>query len=327
MTFSSTDNTTFTVGNLATYTTPFGGVRLHGQRRRCPGPLRSGGNRLTVGQLHCPVGQRPADDRPRFSDHHPATEPVSSVGVTFSKPIDPTTFTTAALNLTRDGVPVLLGSDVTITTTDDTTFSINGLTSYTTPPAPYSLTINAADVKDLAGNPGTGSQSIDFVVQAPVVDTGPQIVGFQRFGVHNQPTLLVLTFDRQLDPASAGNPNNYLIYGPGRPIGGPKNVLLPILSGVYDSANKTVTLVMARPLYLYGQYRIVVLGTGPHPITDLNGVALDGESNGVPGSNFATLFGREILAGVTPTSGTLKTKGIPARAPLLATYRHYQIGG
>ena len=114
--------------------------------------------------------------------------------------------------------------------------------------------------------------------------------------------MLVLTFDRQLDPDSAGNPNNYLIYSPapGRRIGTAHDRLVPILSGVYNSANKTVTLVMAKPLYLHGQYRIVVRGTGSHPITDLNGVPLDGKTNGVPGTNFTTIFGREILVGITP---------------------------
>ena len=62
---------------------------------------------------------------------------------------------------------------------------------------------------------------------------------------------------------------------------------------------------MAKPLSLSRQYRIVVRGTGSTPITDQNGVALDGKSDGQPGTDFTTTFGREILKGVTPTSGTL----------------------
>ncbi|MFI5455955.1 MAG: Ig-like domain-containing protein [Isosphaerales bacterium] len=320
VTFTSSDNTTFTVGGLSTYTTAFGSYVFTVSAAGVKDPSGTAG---TGSQSVDFTVQSP--NAPPTISHispitSPRTEPVSAVGVTFSKAIDPTTFTTADLTLTRDGAPVTLGPDVTFTTTDDITFSIGGLASYTTPPAPYSLTISAAGVKDLAGNPGIGSQSVDFTVQAPVVDTGPQVVGLQRFGVHNQPTLLVLTFDRQLDPVSAGDLNNYLIYSPGRHrrIGTAHDVLVPIFSGVYDSANRTVTLVMARPLYLFGQYRIVVRGTGPNPITDQNGVALDGKSNGIPGSNFTTIFGREILVGVTSTT-TPTTKA--------ARYQHYQIGG
>ena len=57
--------------------------------------------------------------------------------------------------LTRDGTPLALGSDVTISTRDNITFSIGGLTSYTTPPGSYQLTVSAAGVTDPAGNPGT----------------------------------------------------------------------------------------------------------------------------------------------------------------------------
>ena len=218
---------------------------------------------------------------------------------------------------------------VTFTTTDDTTFAIGGLTSYTTAPGSYGFTINAATVKDQDGVQGTGSQSVDFVVQAAPVNPGPEVVGLQRFGFHAQPTLLVLTFSTQLAPASAVNPNNYHVYAAGHDgkLGTADDVPVPIMSGYYNSANRTVTLVMAKPLSLYKRYMIVARGTGPTPITDLNGVPLDGKANGVPGSDFVSKFGREIFVLSPPSTGSAIMKN-PATVSNKKSgpLRSYQIG-
>ena len=50
-------------------------------------------------------------------------------------------------------------------------------------------------------------------VAAPAVD-GPTIELVQRFGIHMQPTVLVVSFNEALDPASAVNLNNYKITDP-----------------------------------------------------------------------------------------------------------------
>ncbi len=97
---------------------------------------------------------------------------VDTADVTFSQPLDPTTpLTVANLTLTKNGTPVTLDPAlVTITTTDNTTFHITGLSNYTTPPDPtapgdtYVLMVDPTNLKDLAGNVGTtaGSKSSTF---------------------------------------------------------------------------------------------------------------------------------------------------------------------
>jgi hypothetical protein len=212
--------------------------------------------------------------------------------------------------------------NVTSTTTVASTVSSAGVARNTTPPGSNVATVSAAAVKDSAG---TGSQSVISIAQTPAVDTGPQIVGLQRYGVHGQPTVLVLTFVGQLDVrelnSGVGDLTNYLVYSPGRNgrLGTAHDVLDPIAGASYNAANNTVTLVLYRPLYLYGQSRIVVRGTGPNPITDLNGVPLDGAGNGTPGTDYVATFGREILAGpVPPVSSRPPTKP--------SIYQHYQVG-
>ncbi len=326
VTFTTTDDTAFTIGGLAPYTTALGSYVFTVSAAGVTGQngLPGTGSQsvsFTVQSVNAPptiLSIAPVTT--------PRTDPVTSVNVTFSKPLNPTTFTIAALTLTRDGVTVPLGPDVTFTSTDNQTFTIGNLAGYTAPLGSYVLTINAASVTDTRGNHGEGSQSVDFTVQAP--DTGPRVVGLQRYGFHDQPQLLVLTFNEQLDPDTAGNPNNYLVYSPGRNgyIGSPQDVLDEIMTGYYNSTNNTVTLVMAEPLRLSQLHRIIVVGTGPTAITDVNGVALDGQSNGVPGSNYSTIFGRGILVGPTYTGDTITsppTKKIP---PYARPFQHYQIG-
>jgi len=224
----------------------------------------------------------------------PRNTPVSSVDVTFSKAIDAATFTTANLTLTRNGSAVTLGPEVTVTQVDATHFTVGGLASATTPTGSYVLTVNGAGITDLAGNAATGSQSVDFTVQS--ADTGPQVVSVQRFGFHAQPTSVVITFNQDLNPTSASNPNAYEILAPGTA----GNVAVPIASATYDAATRTVTLVPAYRLYLYEEYLLVVQGTGSNAITDVNGVALDGKANGQPGSDYMAAFGPQDLAGPAP---------------------------
>ncbi len=101
----------------------------------------------------------------------PRSLPVSSISVTFSKAINPTTFNTTALALSFNGGPNLITpGSVTITPSSGTTFVIGGLDSLTTNGGSYSFTVNSAALTDLAGNKGQGSQSVGFVVQAGVPD-------------------------------------------------------------------------------------------------------------------------------------------------------------
>jgi hypothetical protein len=103
----------------------------------------------------------------------------------------------------------------------------------------------------------------------------------QRFGFHEQPTTLVLTFDRPLDPARAQNVSSYRIIA----LRGLRRSIA-IKSAVYDAATRTVTVSPARRLNVHFRFRLTVLGTGLTGLADASGVLLDGRSSGDPGSNF-----------------------------------------
>jgi hypothetical protein len=106
----------------------------------------------------------------------------------------------------------------------------------------------------------------------------------RRFGIHAQPTTLVLTFDKPLEPTLAQDSANYRIVelgGSGRPIG--------IKAAVYDSATQTVTLSPVHHLNLHDRFRLTVVGTGANGLTDTSGDLLDGRGDGDRGSDFITI--------------------------------------
>ena len=80
--------------------------------------------------------------------------PVSSLNVTFSEPIDLSTFNFSSISLTRDGSPNLISADsgITVTAVASNTYSINGLQGLTAPTGNYQLTLNGAGIYDLWGN-------------------------------------------------------------------------------------------------------------------------------------------------------------------------------
>jgi streptogramin lyase len=134
------------------------------------------------------------------------------------------------------------------------------------------------------------------IVTQPGVD-GPIVTSFQRFGIHRQPTRLVLTFNEALDPARAENPANYVLVAPG-PNGeftGPHAHVIPISHIIYDPVNLTVTLIPDHRLSIYHRYQLTVIGMPPSGLTDTDGRFLDGAKTGQPGSNFVAIVDKAIL--------------------------------
>jgi hypothetical protein len=111
------------------------------------------------------------------------------------------------------------------------------------------------------------------------------VTGVKRFGLHAQPTTLVLKFDEQLEPGRAQNVSNYEIVA----LGGSRGSV-HIKSAVYDAARRTVTLRPVHRLNLHNRFRLTVVGSGPRGITDTSGDLLGGQGNGDPGSNFVTIL-------------------------------------
>jgi uncharacterized repeat protein (TIGR01451 family) len=145
-------------------------------------------------------------------------------------------------------------------------------------------------VPDLEQSNNTASAAIT-VTQAPP----PTVVSLQRFGYHEQPTVLVLTFSEPLDPARAEDLGNYQLTLIAH--GGKLHLPVPLTGAVYNATADTVTLHPSRLLKLKFHYELVVNGSTPTGVSSASGVLLDGVGNGLPGSNFVRLFGGDILAG------------------------------
>ncbi len=89
---------------------------------------------------------------------------VQSQNVTFSEPIDPNTFDDNALTLTRNGGPNLITSAVTVARQSPTNFQIQNFNWVSGYDGAYALTVDATKIKDLAGNPGTASASVTWIM-------------------------------------------------------------------------------------------------------------------------------------------------------------------
>ena len=142
------------------------------------------------------------------------------------------------------------------------------------------------------------------VIPGPVNPDGPRIIRVLRFGIHHQPTTLVLEFDQPLDPVPAIDVHNYHITGPaGRSIA--------IASAQYDPSTDVVTLHPTKRINLHYTYTLTVSGTGPNGLTDTDGRLLDGNDDGKPGGNFkTTITRRNLVLGSPPTRSI--TSRIPA---------------
>jgi hypothetical protein len=110
---------------------------------------------------------------------------------------------------------------------------------------------------------------------------GPTVASVNRYGIHMQPTVLVLSFNDGLDPTSAQDLRNYQIVGPaGRSIA--------IGSAIFDPVANTVTLRPRTRINIHHTYHLRVIGTGATGVTNSRGILLDGANNGLPGSDYTT---------------------------------------
>jgi hypothetical protein len=125
----------------------------------------------------------------------------------------------------------------------------------------------------------------------PTSAGGPQVTRVQRFGFHQMPTTLVLTFSQALDPSTAEDVHNYRIVAP-------DGHRIKVRRAVYDPANLTVTLHFAERLSIHQVYRVTVIGTGQQGITNTQRQLLDSETSGQAGSDFHfKLTWRQLVLG------------------------------
>ena len=143
------------------------------------------------------------------------------------------------------------------------------------------------------------------VVGPPSVEI-PRVALVQRFGIHHEPTVLVVTFSSALDSASAQDLANYRIVGPsGRHV--------DIDSAVYDSSAHTVTLRPSKKINLHHDHQFTIVGTGSNGVAGVDHTLLDGAYDGKPACNCtATLNWKNVV--LTPAQqNSFTLKAIPRR--------------
>ena len=166
-------------------------------------------------------------------------------------------------------------------------------------PTAAGMVVDAAAATARQPNPDPRDSATFAVATAvpPAAVDGPVLTGLQRFGIHAQPTVLVLSFSGPLDPARAQDVNNYRITGPG-------SDPIAIDTATYDPATRTVTLLPRRRLDVHKRYRLTVVGTGPLGLANPAGLRLDGAGPGRPGTDaVATVdWSALVLPGPKPTA-------------------------
>jgi hypothetical protein len=101
---------------------------------------------------------------------------------------------------------------------------------------------------------GSGVVTItyDFIPQSP------QVTQLVRFGLHHQPTTLLLTFSGPLNQLDAQVPANYYVVAPNRrgSFTGPGTRIIPVIRATYDPATNQVLLLTGQRLNVHRQYQL-----------------------------------------------------------------------
>ncbi|HZN66573.1 MAG TPA: Ig-like domain-containing protein, partial [Tepidisphaeraceae bacterium] len=168
-TLTTTDNATWTLGNLAGLTAADGTYVLavpSGIITDATGNVAGSASDTWVKDSGAPTADV-VDVSP-----DPRRTPVGSIGVAFSEPV--TGVDVGDFRLTRNGAPVDLSGAGLVPASGSNPWNITNLLSLTAAPGTYVLTFVAAGsgVTDAAGNPVSGDASDTWVVDtaAPTVD-------------------------------------------------------------------------------------------------------------------------------------------------------------
>jgi hypothetical protein len=265
------DTETVTVDGNGTYTTPAGYTlpttgALTGTYQWNASYTTGDGNNNGASDLNA-------------SDEQVPVSPASPASPTIATTPDPTSATLGTTTVTLFDSAVLSGGNSptgTITfslvapggaTVDTETVTVDGNGTYTTPTG-YTLTPGTATATGTyqwnatytSGN-GNNASASDVNSSKEQVKVCPTVVNVERFGVHEQPMHIVVTFSGQVNSEQAENINNYHFYRRGPD--GRFNVPVRVTSAAYDPATNSVTLSFAHSYNLHHFAEITV--TNPCP--------------------------------------------------------------
>ena len=213
-----------------------------------------------------------------------------------------------------------LGDHVTMTTHTNTSgfYQFSGLFAGTyrltegASPANFHHGLTSINNVVVAGSNGTGlipavplaDQQVrlnnDFAElrnSSPQTPCGPLfLTNIQRFGLHNEPTELVLTFNEAVDSATALNPANYVLRNTVNFV--PEGPAVGYRAIVYNATAHTVTLIPNAPINVHDQYLLSV--NGIKSVCD--NYTLQGTS-GIQGTPYTVTVNRSQLSGFLTNQG------------------------
>lgn len=135
----------------------------------------------------------------------------------------------------------------------------------------------------------------------------PQVLAVRLNGDANAITSLTITFSERLNPGTSLNGAAYRLVdlGPGGVLKSAENQSIGLYPPSYDPATQTITLTPLAPLAAGRHYAIILAGEGPNALTDLAGNPLAGNSDGIAGADFVSLFARGESLSYTDSKGNL----------------------
>jgi titin len=128
--------------------------------------------------------------------------------------------------------------------------------------------------------------------------SGPTVQNIQLLGSSRGATGILITFSEPLDAASAQNLLNYgySVHTAGRDhrFGTRDDLIVGLISAVYDAATESVTLTLAKPMHPGVPFQLSINPTtgfvGGGGVSDTYGTPLDAAGNGVPGGTYQTVL-------------------------------------
>jgi len=209
------------------------------------------------------------------------------------RPLNTETMTLTASTTADPGVSIGIPASVSTTVVD---------TSTPVPTPPYGTPSPGPTPPDGTPSPGP---------------TPPSVLTAERYGFHRQSTVLVVSLGQEMSREDASNPKNYSV------VVSTKGVVneVPISKVWYDPQTHQATLRVAKRIYLFHPWQLVVRGIA----SDLSSDAIGG---GAGGRKLVTDMNSQSLRGPSwnaPGASRVGVKSVPA-GPLAAWAEKVAIG-
>jgi len=160
--------------------------------------------------------------------------------------------------------PLVVTNTVNQTFTDAASLSFYTASASRTTVSPTMSAQAFASASAPTGNLATSVETTAGATLTISYDYIPGPASIARFGVHKNPTSLVVTFNTPVTATDAQNVNNYAILTSGRDrrFGTRDDVVIPINAAIFNTTTNAVTLIPAISLDIHQPYQLVYQFTG-----------------------------------------------------------------